>query len=101
MDPPGAQGKNTVSSANHGRVQLSIRLGIAAHMAAAPDDNSPLRYLSRQRTLCPMHSAGWTELSDLLPLLGAADLVLRADRREPCHPQRQCGRESRPVGHAV
>src|SRR3954466_4099617 len=29
---PGAQGKNTASSANHGRVQPSIRPGIAAHM---------------------------------------------------------------------
>src|SRR3954454_21875186 len=59
---PGAQGKNTAFSANHGRVQPSIRPGIAAHMAAGPDDNSPLRSLSRQRTLCPMHPAGWTEL---------------------------------------
>ena len=59
---PGAQGKNAASSANHGRVQPSIRPGIAAHMAAGPDDNSPLRSLSRQRTLCPMHPAGWTEL---------------------------------------
>src|SRR5918998_5165341 len=55
---PGAQGKNAASSANHGRVQPSIRPGIAAHMAAGPDDNSPLRSLSRQRTLCPMHPAG-------------------------------------------
>jgi hypothetical protein len=59
---PGAQGKNAASSANHGRVQPSIRPGIAAHMAAGPDDNSPLRSLSHQRTLCPMHPAGWTEL---------------------------------------
>ena len=59
---PGAQGKNAAFSANHGRVQPSIRPGIAAHMAAGPDDNSPLRSLSRQRTLCPMHPAGWTEL---------------------------------------
>src|SRR5690349_2480667 len=55
---PGAQGKNTASSANHGRVQPSIRPGVAAHMAAGPDDNSQLRSLSRQRTLCPMHLAG-------------------------------------------
>src|SRR3954447_3606363 len=59
---PGAQGKNAAFSANHGRVQPSIRPGIAAPMAAGPDDNSPLRSLSRQRTLCPMHPAGWTEL---------------------------------------
>jgi hypothetical protein len=59
---PGAQGKNTAFFANHGRVQPSIRPGIAAHMAAGPDDNSPLRSLSHQRTLCPMHPAGWTEL---------------------------------------
>src|SRR4051795_3790284 len=46
---PGAQGKNTAFSANHGRVQPSIRPCIAAHMAAGPDDNpdSPDR-LGRQ-----------------------------------------------------
>src|SRR5829696_4458908 len=58
---PGAKAK-IWRSANHGRVQPSIRPGIAAHMAAGPDDNSPLRSLSRQRTLRPMHPAGWTEL---------------------------------------
>src|SRR5215218_8743043 len=65
VDPwtaPGAQGKNAASSANHGRVQPSIRPGIAAPMAAGPEDNSPLRSLSHQRTLCPMHPAGRTEL---------------------------------------
>jgi hypothetical protein len=34
-------------------------------LAAGPDDNSPLRFLSRQRTLCPMHPAGWTELGKI------------------------------------
>jgi hypothetical protein len=59
---PGAQGKNAASSANHGRVQPSIRPGIAAPMAAGPDDNSPLRSLSCKRTSRPMRPTGSTEL---------------------------------------
>jgi hypothetical protein len=59
---PGAQGKNTASFSKSRSCAAIHSAWCRGALAAGPDDNSPLRSLSHQRTLCPMHPAGWTEL---------------------------------------